>query len=338
MSPAQTEAANACLECGSALDRTSLSCAKCGRLRYSAELEDLAKRASQAAPTGDLRAVRDLWKQALTLLPPDTVQYRAIQGRIDDLTRQIDAAPVPNQTGWKKTMASGAGPAVLLLLGKGKLLLLGLTKLSTLLSMFAFFGVYWSMYGWVFALGLVLSIYIHEMGHVTLLRSYGIPASAPMFIPGFGAFISIRGRTLEPVQDSRVGLAGPLYGLGSALLFLLTQSVTGSMKLAAIAHAAAVINLFNLIPVWQLDGSRGLHSLTRMQRVILLFVAVTMWGITSEKMLLLVAFGLTYRLFTKDQASDGDDVGLMQYAGLLVALPAVAYFAARIFPAAALTP
>ena len=75
-----------------------------------------------------------------------------------------------------------------------------------------------------------------------------------MFIPGFGAFISVRGRTLEPVQDSRVGLAGPLYGLGSALLFFLAQSVTGSLKLAAIAHAAAVINLFNLIPVWQLDS------------------------------------------------------------------------------------
>ena len=63
-----------------------------------------------------------------------------------------------------------------------------------------------------------------------------------------------------------------------------------------------------------------------------------MWWITSEKMLLLVAFGLTYRLFTKDQASEGDDVGLMQYAGLLVALPAVAYFAARMFPAVAVTP
>ena len=59
---------------------------------------------------------------------------------------------------------------MLLLVSKLKFLLLGLTKASTFISMFAFFGVYWSIYGWPLALGLVLSIYIHEMGHVAMLR------------------------------------------------------------------------------------------------------------------------------------------------------------------------
>ena len=212
MSPFLIQATSACAQCGTEI--SALSCPNCGRLRYSAELEDLAKRARDAAQVGDLRAARDLWNQALPLLPPDTVQYRTIEQRIKDLTAQIDAAEAPQaakQTGWKKTMAGGAGPALLLLLSKGKLILLGLTKLSTLLSMFAFFGVYWSMYGWAFALGLVLSIYIHEMGHVTLLRSYGIPASAPMFIPGFGAFISVRGR------DARAGAGFARWTCGAAI-------------------------------------------------------------------------------------------------------------------------
>jgi hypothetical protein len=43
---------------------------------------------------------------------------------------------------------------------KGKLLLLGLIKASTFLSLFAMVGVYWTAFGFWFALGLVLSIYI----------------------------------------------------------------------------------------------------------------------------------------------------------------------------------
>src|ERR1700689_2677115 len=153
MSAASSQTAAACPECLAALDSpATLSCERCGWLRHSAELEQLAQQAQTAAQAGDL-------------------------------SRQIDAAGAAKHTGWKRS-ATGAGSAALLLLSKGKLLLLGLTKLSTLLSMFAFFGVYWTLYGWAFALGLVLSIYVHEMGHVSALRRYGIPATAPMFIPG----------------------------------------------------------------------------------------------------------------------------------------------------------
>jgi Zn-dependent protease len=281
---------------------------------------------------GDLSGARGYWLKAVELLPEDTVQYRSVRAQIGDLSRQIEAAGAGKHTGWKGK-ATGAGSAALLLLSKGKLLLLGLTKLSTLLSMFAFFGVYWSLYGWGFALGLVLSIYVHEMGHVSVLRRYGIPASAPMFIPFFGAFIGMRGGSLDPVQESRVGLAGPLYGLAAAAFCLAAQPLSGSMTVGAVAHTAAVINLFNLIPVWQLDGSRGVRSLTRIQRGMLLVTALGLWAITRQGMLLLIALGLTYRLFTKDQVRQGDDTGVMQYAGLLVALSAVAVLAARLLPA-----
>ncbi len=82
---------------------------------------------------------------------------------------------------------------------KLKALLLGFTKLGTLLSVLAFFGVYWSLYGWPFALGLVLSIYVHEMGHAMALRDFGLPASPSMFIPGIGAFIRLRTLSITPV-------------------------------------------------------------------------------------------------------------------------------------------
>ncbi len=323
------ETATTCPDCGRLLEASDLSCAGCGWLRHHIELEDLARRANQMTQADDFLAARGLWERALTLLPPQTAQYSAVQARIAGLNTRIGARPASGSN-WKKGAASG-GSVLLLLLGKFKLLLLGLTKLSTLLSMFAFFGVYWSLYGWGFALGFVLAIYIHEMGHVILLRRYGIPATAPIFIPGLGAMIGVPGVILNPTENSRVGLAGPLYGLCAAVAAFIAGPFT-SPTLTAIAHATAVINLFNLIPVWQLDGSRGLSSLTRWQRAILLGIALGMYAITHQGMLLLVAAGLVYRQFTKDQAEVPDQLGLMQFASLLVTLPGLALLAQRAAP------
>jgi Zn-dependent protease len=206
---------------------------------------------------------------------------------------------------------------------KGKFLLLGLTKMGTLLTMLASLGVYWAIYGWAFALGLVVSIYIHEMGHVAEIRRYGFPAGAPVFIPGFGALIQMRGIALPPIPDSRIGLAGPLYGVGAALSALGIYYATGRPIWAVIAHFGATINMFNLIPIWQLDGSRGLRSLTRTQRGIVLTSAFCLWAISSMPMLLLVAIGCGYRMFTRDWETEPDQQGLLQFVGLMVALAAI---------------
>ena len=257
----------------------------------------------------DLAGARNLLEQSAALLPSDTVQYRSIRARIGELDAALGGA---GKSGWGKG-AAGIGPLLLLALSKGKLLLLGLTKLSTLLSMVAFAGVYWTLYGWAFALGMVFSIYIHEMGHVLTLRHYGIPAEAPMFIPGLGAFIRLKRLSMTPIQDARVGLAGPLYGLGAALLALGLTYVTGSKAWGAIAHFGAVVNLFNLIPVWQLDGSRGFASLTKAQRLTVLSAAAALWLMTSEPMLFLIGLGAAFRMFTKDASKDPDSVGLTQF-------------------------
>ena len=126
-------------------------------------------------------------------------------------------APVADAKPWWRRGALGVVTVALLLLSKLKFLLLGLTKASTFVSMFAFFGVYWSIYGWPLALGLVLSIYIHEMGHVAMLRRLGIDAGAPMFIPGVGAFVMLKQHIGDPLTDAKIGLAGPVWGLGAAL-------------------------------------------------------------------------------------------------------------------------
>jgi Zn-dependent protease len=156
-----------------------------------------------------------------------------------------------------------------------------------------------------------------------MIRRYGFPASAPMFIPGLGAFIQLRGIKLPPIPDSRIGLAGPIYGVGAAAAALAMYYLTGVKVWGVIAHFGAWVNLFNLIPVWQLDGSRGLRSFTRYQRVAVAVTAGTLWMLTSTPMLALVTIGCGYRLFTRDWQQEGDREGLIRFLGLLAALSLV---------------
>jgi Zn-dependent protease len=313
-----------CSSCGSALGPDALACPSCGRLTHAQEFDALSQHAKLAGQAGDWHGAKLAWEKALPLLPPGSEQYRTAKARIENINLQLSDKNV-----WAKRAAK-LGPVgvvlwkfktiALLALTKGKLVLLGLTKLSTFASMLAFFAVYWSLFGWKFALGFVLSIYVHEMGHVIALRKYGIAATSPMFIPFVGAIVRLRQYPANVAQDARVGLAGPIWGLGAAVVAWFAALTTGLPIWYAIAHTGAWLNLFNLIPVWQLDGGRGFRALTRKQRGMALGVAVAMWAMTQEMMLLFIALGAGYRLFSKDYAVEDDNGALTQYIGLIVLL------------------
>ena len=64
--------------------------------------------------------------------------------------------------------------------------------LATALSGFVSVAAYALLWGWWFAVGLVVLLFIHEMGHVLEARRQGLPASAPMFIPFLGALIALK--------------------------------------------------------------------------------------------------------------------------------------------------
>ena len=78
-----------------------------------------------------------------------------------------------------------------------------------------------------------------------------------MFIPGIGALIRMKQAVADVRQDARVGLAGPVWGTFAALGCYGGSIALESPALAAIAKMGAFINLFNLIPIWQLDGGRA---------------------------------------------------------------------------------
>jgi Zn-dependent protease len=209
---------------------------------------------------------------------------------------------------------------LMVLLAKFKVLFLGLAKLNTLLSMLLFLGVYWNMWGWKFALGFVLSIYIHEMGHVAMLNHYGIKATSPVFIPFVGAIIRVKQTLADRRENARVGLAGPLWGLWAAGAAYALFRWTGDPIFAAIARTGAWINLFNLIPFWQLDGGRGFQSLSSWQRWVMISVMGLMLYATGEKLLLVLIALAFFQTLRRDIPAEGDAAGLGEFAFLVVVL------------------
>ena len=208
---------------------------------------------------------------------------------------------------------------VVLLLSKAKFLLLGLSKLPTLISAFGFFGLYWAAFGWPLALGLVLGIYVHEMGHVAALVRLGIRPSAPMFIPGFGAFVSYSKRITDPREDAIVGLAGPIWGAGFGLVAFALAEWYGNATLLAVAQLTGWLNLFNLLPFFGLDGSHGFPPLSRPQQVVVVAAMVLGAWLTAVPILWLVAIAGGVRLFVGG-AGTGDARTLANFLGLLAVL------------------
>jgi Zn-dependent protease len=297
---------------------------------HGARLSALAREAQEATSRGELTEAAARWRTALDLLPAESAQHAQVQQRIAELSARIEreGGSSPAQ---RTRRIGGAAAAVgallwkfkalaLLALGKAKLLLFGLTKMSTLLSMAASLGVYWAAWGWKFAAGLVASIYVHEIGHVAALRRYGIPASAPMFVPGLGAYIRSSQYPATPCEDARVGLAGPLWGLFAAGACYAAHLALGWESLAAIARIGAWINLFNLLPIATLDGGRGFNSLGRTERWLAAALLAGLWAATHEGLLLLLGLAAGGRALVGKPAEGSDWAAFALYAALVTAL------------------
>jgi Zn-dependent protease len=150
------------------------------------------------------------------------------------------------------------------LASKAKVIFLALIKIkavTTLGTMFVSIAAYALAFGWPFAVGFVLLLLIHEMGHVIQLRREGVEASAPIFIPFLGAVIAAKSLGKDAVAEARVGLAGPILGTIGTLIPLAVWLATGSDLWRALAYVGFFLNLINLLPVLPLDGGRAMAVL-----------------------------------------------------------------------------
>src|SRR5438132_14316169 len=116
--------------------------------------------------------------------------------------------------------------------------------------------VYAWVFGWVYAVGFVLLLLAHELGHYVAARRRGLDVGAPTFIPFVGAWIQLKDLPHDAETEAWVGLAGPLLGTVGALGCYYLYRSTGETLFLALAYAGFFINLFNLIPISPFDGGR----------------------------------------------------------------------------------
>jgi Zn-dependent protease len=308
--------ADACADCGIELSPALLVCPRCQALVHRRRLAELARDADAASAAGDHETAVSAWRSALMLLPQGSRQYDAVAEKIEAGLRAPQRSKPRPKTISGKVWGSITAAAIAIAT-KAKLLLLGLTKIGTLASIFVSFGIYWTAWGWRFAAALLASIYIHEIGHVAALRSRGIPASAPMFVPGVGAFVRMHQHAVTPSEDARIGLAGPLWGLSAAAIALGLFQWTHAPFWLAVAQVVGMLTVFNLTPVWQLDGSRGFHALSRVQRWLVIAAIAVAFAISRQKLLVLVGLVAGWRAFERRVETQHDWIALAQYVALV---------------------
>ena len=175
--------------------------------------------------------------------------------------------------------------AILLLLPKVKFL----TTSATMVVSIAAYALIW---GWKFAVGFVLLLLVHEMGHVIQLRREGVPATAPLFIPFLGAVVGMKRMPDDAAAEARVGLAGPVLGSIGCLIPLALHGLTGDDLFKALAFVGFFLNLFNLLPVLPLDGGRAMAALTPWMWLVgyALLIAVAI-AFPNPIILLILVFG-----------------------------------------------
>jgi Zn-dependent protease len=219
---------------------------------------------------------------------------------------------------WKR---AGGGVAALGLLiakfaAKIKVVLLLLPKLKILTtsgSMLVSVAAYSLIWGWKFALGFVLLLFVHEMGHVIQLRREGIQASAPVFIPFLGAAVWSKSLGDNALAEARVGLAGPILGSIGAAACIPIANATGSDFWRALAFTGFFLNLFNLLPVVPLDGGRAMAAMTPWMWFAGLLAVLVLAFTYPNPIILLIALLAAMETWRRWRALKSGDPGVRSY-------------------------
>lgn len=169
------------------------------------------------------------------------------------------------------------------------LIMAGLVLLS-----FATYSLVWS---WEFAVLLIGALMFHEYGHIWAMKRCGVPTSGIYLIPFVGGAAVASDKMPSRNADVFISLMGPVFGFALAGATALVYAWTGWTVLAAATVWMIIVNLFNLVPVYPLDGGRVLkcvaHSLPFMVGLGFMgmsaLAALWMFALTGTFLMMLVA-------------------------------------------------
>jgi Zn-dependent protease len=134
---------------------------------------------------------------------------------------------------------------------------------------FAKWMPFWSAVVWAAAwtVALYATTWTHEMGHIAMGRRCGVETDR-ISLSALGGLAHLQAPAQTPLDDIRIALAGPaVHLLWSAVVFpvkwLLADAHQGDVwfwMLDGFAYLQISMLIFNLLPVWPLDGGRTFRS------------------------------------------------------------------------------
>ena len=202
-----------------------------------------------------------------------------------------NSLPAPSGAGGRRA-TSRFGRLVGLVAVAIKAVALG-AKSLTFLSMIVSVAAYSLFWGFPFAVGLVLLLLVHELGHYAALRRYGHQSTAPMFLPFLGAVIGMKRPPMSAVQEAVFALAGPVAGAGGSIVVLMWAHLGASQLLTGLAYSGFLLNLFNLLPVLPFDGGRVAGAISPKIWIAGVVLSVLLFAaFPSPVLLLMILFAL----------------------------------------------
>ncbi len=136
----------------------------------------------------------------------------------------------------------------------------------TSLALYLAVGFYFFSQNWTLLLVLTVVVIFHEMGHFLAMKFYNYKDLGIFFIPLVGAYASGKKHEVSQLQSSVILLAGPVPGIILGIILHLlapyfTNDVFDLYTLDKVAWILIYLNLFNLLPVYPLDGGQLLNRL-----------------------------------------------------------------------------
>jgi Zn-dependent protease len=146
---------------------------------------------------------------------------------------------------------------------------------------------------------------IHELGHGVAIKRHGLGAGYPVFIPFFGAMITLKGQIRSPLVEAEIALAGPIAGTAASVACCALYFATRGRLWLALAHVGFFLNLFNMTPIPPLDGGRAARVFSRQAWIVGLVILAALFVTTHAPQLLLIGImALSHTFARRAQAPD----------------------------------
>lgn len=109
-------------------------------------------------------------------------------------------------------------------------------------------------------LSIIVVLFVHESGHFLAMKLFGYENIQMFFIPMFGAAVSGESRNAAAYKKALVTILGPLPGIFIGTVLMVVHTASGSKTAETFGLMFLIINVFNLLPFFPLDGGRFLNE------------------------------------------------------------------------------